>query len=377
MLALSFRRPREFETEDRGFLEAVAAQCAHALDRARLHDEVVAARERLDAVLRQMPSGVVIAESPSGKILLGNEQVERIWRKPFEGSDDLGAWLAAYQGYGGDGRALEHGDWPLARALASGEEVNGEEIDIARGDGTRGTIRVNAAPIRDASDAIVAGVSMFDDVTDEVAGRRRAERLAANLHRLAEASVAITAAATSLDDVLRVITEEAATVVGAAGATVRLGDPPRAQTAEHLLMPLVGSGGERLGTLELAPAPGGRPFDGDDAAIVAQLAQMAALAIEMARRYETEHTTAEVLQRSLLPDALPQGEGIALAARYLPAAGRDRSAATGTTRWRCRTARPLVIGDVVGRGIPAASTMGQLRNALRGSCSRASHRARR
>ena len=51
--------------------------------------------------------------------------------------------------------------------------------------------------------------------------------------------------------------------------------------------------------------------------------------LEAIRRYETEHTTAEVLQRSLLPDALPQSEGIALAARYLPAAGRDRIGEAG------------------------------------------------
>ena len=75
---------------------------------------------------------------------------------------------------------------------------------------------------------------------------------------------------------------------------------------------------------------------------------------------------------------LPQGEGITLAARYLPAAGRDRIGGD----WYDAMALPdgsilLVIGDVVGRGIPAASTMGQLRNALRGLCSPALSPGRR
>jgi PAS domain S-box-containing protein len=82
--------------------------------------------------------------------------------------------------------------------------------------------------------------------------------------------------------------------------------------------------------------------------------------------YEREHTIAETLQRSLLPERLPQIEGIALAARYLPA---GRGAAIGGD-WYDALERPdgrvaLVVGDVVGHGLRAAATMGQLRNAFR------------
>ena len=44
------------------------------------------------------------------------------------------------------------------------------------------------------------------------------------------------------------------------------------------------------------------------------------LAIDHARVYEREHRIAETLQRSLLPDRLPQLPGLAVAARYRPAA---------------------------------------------------------
>jgi hypothetical protein len=37
----------------------------------------------LGAVLRHMPAGIVIAQAPSGRLLMGNEQVSRIWRLPF------------------------------------------------------------------------------------------------------------------------------------------------------------------------------------------------------------------------------------------------------------------------------------------------------
>jgi len=82
--------------------------------------------------------------------------------------------------------------------------------------------------------------------------------------------------------------------------------------------------------------------------------------------YQREHKIAETLQRSLLPERLPQIEGVQLAARYLPGA---RGAAIGGD-WYDVLERPdgrvaLVVGDVVGHGLRAAATMGQLRNAFR------------
>jgi PAS domain S-box-containing protein len=82
--------------------------------------------------------------------------------------------------------------------------------------------------------------------------------------------------------------------------------------------------------------------------------------------YEREHTIAETLQRSLLPERLPSVEGLEIAARYLPA---GRGAAVGGD-WYDVLERPdgrvaLVVGDVVGHGLRAAATMGQLRNAFR------------
>jgi PAS domain S-box-containing protein len=82
--------------------------------------------------------------------------------------------------------------------------------------------------------------------------------------------------------------------------------------------------------------------------------------------YQREHKIAETLQRSLLPERLPQIEGMELAARYLPGA---RGASIGGD-WYDVLERPdgrvaLVVGDVVGHGLRAAATMGQLRNAFR------------
>jgi PAS domain S-box-containing protein len=84
------------------------------------------------------------------------------------------------------------------------------------------------------------------------------------------------------------------------------------------------------------------------------------------KQAEREHRIAETLQRSLLPDRLPDIPGVMLAARYVPATtgievGGD---------WYDVVQLPnghvgVAIGDVAGHGLRAASTMGQLRMSLR------------
>jgi PAS domain S-box-containing protein len=109
-----------------------------------------------------------------------------------------------------------------------------------------------------------------------------------------------------------------------------------------------------------------RRFSLDDATILSLAAERAALAIQRMRLFEREHLIARDLQRSLLPEALPVLPGLQTAARYLP--GGAGTEVGGD--WYDAVALPtgkllLVVGDVAGRGIGAASTMGQLRSAVR------------
>src|SRR5918997_638381 len=104
----------------------------------------------------------------------------------------------------------------------------------------------------------------------------------------------------------------------------------------------------------------------EDVDLLRLTADRVALAIGHARAFGREHRIAETLQRSLLPQTLPSLPGIALAARYLPAAseaevGGDWYDAMALTGGRAL----LVLGDVSGKGLAAASTLGALRNAIR------------
>ena len=82
-----------------------------------------------------------------------------------------------------------------------------------------------------------------------------------------------------------------------------------------------------------------RDFTADDTDLLRSAADRAALAIDRARLYE-QRRVVEALQRTLLPETLPQLPGLELAARYQPAARRrPASAATGTTSSRSSPAR--------------------------------------
>jgi len=104
----------------------------------------------------------------------------------------------------------------------------------------------------------------------------------------------------------------------------------------------------------------------DERAFAGTFASQCGQALDRAIRYESERTIAETLQQSVLPEALPEVDGVSFAARYLPGA----AAVDVGGDWYDAFALPggrvgLVVGDVVGKGVGAAATMGQLRNALR------------
>ena len=133
-------------------------------ERQRLFAQLEVERARFEAILQQMPSAVIIGEAPSGRLVLGNEQVESVLGRRFPEPQSIKDYRV-YGAFRPDGREMAPEEWPLARALQSGQVVRGEEILIRRDDGTVGVIRINAAPIRDTQDNIIAGIVVFDDIT--------------------------------------------------------------------------------------------------------------------------------------------------------------------------------------------------------------------
>jgi PAS domain-containing protein len=112
----------------------------------------------LESVIQQMPVGVILTDA-SGEVVKNNEAMDKIWRRgmlPTENIESHG-----YVAYHKDGREYQPEEWPLSRALLYGEEIIGEEMLILRGDGTKGSVNVSSAPIKDETGQIIAGVVLM------------------------------------------------------------------------------------------------------------------------------------------------------------------------------------------------------------------------
>jgi serine phosphatase RsbU (regulator of sigma subunit)/anti-sigma regulatory factor (Ser/Thr protein kinase) len=131
-----------------------------------------------------------------------------------------------------------------------------------------------------------------------------------------------------------------------------------------LLVPLVA--GRRTNGLLVAWWEQERRLNPDERALVEALAGQAAQALDRASHFASEQAIAETLQRSVLPASLPRVDGVELAARYLPGSAQLDVGGDWFDAIRLPDGRlGLVVGDVVGKGVQAASSMAQLRNAIR------------
>jgi serine phosphatase RsbU (regulator of sigma subunit)/anti-sigma regulatory factor (Ser/Thr protein kinase) len=140
------------------------------------------------------------------------------------------------------------------------------------------------------------------------------------------------------------------------GAQVMLG------SSEGFAVPLVARG-QRLGTLAVGRHLTHR-HDADEVAVLEDVARRAALAIDNARIHDERHKVARTLQASLLPPALPRVDGIGFAAEYVPTGSEVGGdfydvVPAGEDRWI------VVVGDVSGKGVQAATVTGLVRDVIR------------
>ncbi|MGW6460762.1 SpoIIE family protein phosphatase [Streptomyces sp. NPDC055078] len=117
-----------------------------------------------------------------------------------------------------------------------------------------------------------------------------------------------------------------------------------------------------IGAAVFLRRPDRHAFEPNDLLVAAQLATHTALGIDKAVLYGREAYIADELQRTMLPDSLPQPTGVRLASRYLPAAETARVGGD----WYDAIPLPgsrvaLVVGDVMGHSMTSAAIMGQLR----------------
>ncbi|MEV4946956.1 SpoIIE family protein phosphatase [Streptomyces sp. NPDC053755] len=156
------------------------------------------------------------------------------------------------------------------------------------------------------------------------------------------------------DDFARVApTESAAAKMRAAGVH------------SYLAVPLIARG-VLLGSADFVRGPGTPPFSTIDLALAEQLASTAAVFIDNARLYGREREHVISLQRSLLPRVTPVTPGLRIHAEYAPSTARHGVGGDWYDVMALPSGRTaLMVGDVMGHGLPAAATMGRLRTVAR------------
>ena len=293
-------------------------------------------------------------------------------------------------------QGLIDSDAPLATEHFEGE--------FQRRDGLRFPGEATVSKVEASGAVFVSG--FITDMTEQL--RRQAEREAllreqaarAEAERVAEivagmqALVDAALAHRSLDAILRDLVAQVRGVLDAGEATIYLSDesgqvtvgassPGRhaggeefaarvAESREAILaeddsligVPLLAE--SKVTAVLVAGAEPPREFSEEDLTLVRLAAERVGLAIAHARVYEREHRIAETLQRSLLPESVPELPGLDVAASYIPAA----SEAEVGGDWYdvipiAGGAVGLVRGDVAGKGLAGASMVGRLRSALR------------
>ena len=140
-------------------------------------------------------------------------------------------------------------------------------------------------------------------------------------------------------------------------------EPVRSNMQAWAFMPLVVSG--RLVGLCVVTFDQPRRLSSGERALLTALSALIAQALERARLFDAEHARAQALQRALLPQQLPALPAVATAARYLPAGhGTDVGGDWYDVIPLSADRVALVIGDVMGHGLPEAVIMGRLRTAV-------------
>ncbi|MFE2857722.1 SpoIIE family protein phosphatase [Streptomyces lavendulae] len=167
----------------------------------------------------------------------------------------------------------------------------------------------------------------------------------------------------ALAEVLRGVRPVFGSAVGARDALPELlgSDHPVPRGQRAILAPLRGRR-RVIGAAVFLRTPDRDAFEQNDLLVAAQLATHTALGIDKAVLYGREAYIADELQRTMLPDGLPQPTGVRLASRYLPAAETARVGGD----WYDAIPLPgsrvaLVVGDVMGHSMTSAAIMGQLR----------------
>ncbi len=140
----------------------------------------------LQAIFRAVPVGLIVAQVPSGEILMSNPQANRALGRPVITAKNIEDYRQSGACHA-DGSPFEPLDYPLARALLTRQAAGPDEMIYRTADGSRRVISAAAAPVIQEDGAVAAGVVAFQEIQETAEERQELLQRIAQLERENEA----------------------------------------------------------------------------------------------------------------------------------------------------------------------------------------------
>jgi len=384
-------------------------------------------QRRFDAIVGSLGDPVTIRDRQDRIVYANDAAIERLGFASWEqlSRTPPAEIMADYNVWGEDGRAVAMDDIPSVRILRGRPAEPLLIRTVHRRSGAEAWHLLKASPLLDEAGAVEATILIIEDVTDQKRAERQlaflaqaSELLASsldyeqtlrNVARLAVPDIADWCAVDLVDEVgerkpvavahvdpdrlkladeLRRYTPTRLNPAEGLGRVFRTGDSllypeigdellaAAAVDERHLdLLRAVGLrsaavvpmrlGKRILGAMTLVSAESGRVLDRFDLELAEQVAARAAVAIENSRLYSERSVIAHTLQQSLLPEQLPDIPGYELASVYIPAVQGNEVGGDFYDVWELARCWMLLIGDVTGKGVQAATLTSLVRYSIR------------
>jgi PAS domain S-box-containing protein len=273
---------------------------------------------------------------------------------------------------------------PLLRMQGSVREI---AVDVVCANGERLSVLVNSVLLRDdAGEPQEVRTTLLDArerklYERELLAARDRERRARERVESLQRVTSLLAAAPDAAAIAAAVTGELVEALGAERGGVAFAEPgTEALPAPAPPDPDFDEGAPGRGAavrLSLNGGPGAagrlwldfdepRSFAPEERSFLVACAEQTGLAVARSRLYEETRDVARSLQRSLLAEAAPRDSRFEVAALYHAAVEHLEVGGDWHDAFLLAGGRVgIVVGDVVGRGLAAASAMGQLRSAVR------------
>lgn len=255
------------------------------------------------------------------------------------------------------------------KVLARVNEVVGESLGLE--ETLRGLVDVVVPGIaqwgqihlveHDVELVLVVAAAVGSGESDSTVGMSESERMPLDSNRI-QARVTATGRPVTITDITDITDITEAVMVAGGRATEDL--PEGLNIGSVLCLPLM-VGRSAVGTLTVGRTVGHRDFDDADLTTLTSVAERAAIALANARIHSQDHETAEALRSGLVPRRFPEVAGLRFAARYQPFAQVGHLGGDFYDVIEVPEGAVALVGDIEGKGIPAAAAVGLARHTLR------------